>query len=398
MRLLASPSKGSGTISTTVLGNAIGTDLAGLQNLGNGDTGIFLSETRQTQIGDGTAAGSNKIAFNKTQWNRDLQVQMPMQNTVVRNSISGNEGNPIDLGDDGRTANDSLDTDVGPNQLQNHPSVLLAASDGNQTVVFGSIDTLPQLSCPIIVVPMRPCISRTLFLPTVTAMHRSNLNQAELDRTDSAGRGYWLQTSDVATTLGQQVSSNATDVFGNTSEFSTGQSVVELLPMTVPQSSVNENGKIVHATIRRGRVASTENLVIQLTSTDPSSATVPASIVMAPGQFSVDFDINVIDDHIYGGNRNIFVTAIAPQGMGAVQVQIIEDDIYWHNRKPGLGNDVDDDGAITPLDVLSIINLLNSGFPRDLANQSPLPLPCCTSTQTTTHSYRHSTRSSLSTR
>jgi hypothetical protein len=39
------------------------------------------------------------------------------------------------------------------------------------------------------------------------------------------------------------------------------------------------------------------------------------------------------------------------------------------------GNDVDNDDSVTPLDVLAIVNLLNSDFPRNLSLQTPFNPP-----------------------
>lgn len=53
-----------GTNRITILGNYLGTDITGTQNLGNTDNGIFLADTQNAVIGNSTPAGRNIIAGN----------------------------------------------------------------------------------------------------------------------------------------------------------------------------------------------------------------------------------------------------------------------------------------------------------------------------------------------
>ena len=79
-----------GTTSNRIQGNFIGTDPTGTLALGNGLTGVVVTN-------DATG------------------------NSILSNSIRSNGGLGIDLGDDGVTANDARDRDSGPNGLQNFP-------------------------------------------------------------------------------------------------------------------------------------------------------------------------------------------------------------------------------------------------------------------------------------
>jgi 5-hydroxyisourate hydrolase-like protein (transthyretin family) len=60
-------------------------------------------------------------------------------NTISANSVFDNSGLGIDLGNDGVTPNDADDSDTGPNNLQNFPSIDTAESDGSSTTVSGSL-------------------------------------------------------------------------------------------------------------------------------------------------------------------------------------------------------------------------------------------------------------------
>jgi hypothetical protein len=73
------------------------------------------------------------------------------------------------------------------------------------------------------------------------------------------------------------------------------------------------------------------------------------------------------------GDRTVILSGGDNQSVGAAALRIIEDDLFWHN--PVNGNDVDNDGAVTPLDVLAIVNLLNLDFPTNLSLQTPFNPP-----------------------
>ncbi len=128
-----------------VQGNYIGSNASGTAGVRNG-TGILIASGATGNTIGGTAVGAaNLIAFNSSQ---GVAIQTgfgsshPQGNQVLGNSIHSNGGLGIDLGAAGVTANDNLDADTGPNQLQNYP--VITSVVGNQ--IFGSVHSRPGVT------------------------------------------------------------------------------------------------------------------------------------------------------------------------------------------------------------------------------------------------------------
>ncbi len=119
------------------------------------------------------------------------------------------------MGVDGRTANDVGDVDTGPNQLQNFP-VLNRAVAGTTTRVIGTLSSVANST-----------FSLDFFL---------NQNDSEAGgqqyvgstsvTTDASGNASLDTSLAVTTSAGQFITATATDVLGNTSEFSGTTEVV----------------------------------------------------------------------------------------------------------------------------------------------------------------------------
>jgi hypothetical protein len=63
---------------------------------------------------------------------------------ILDNVIVANGGLGIDLGSDGPTPNDLRDGDIGPNNLQNYPTINTAIADGETITVTGSLQSQPN--------------------------------------------------------------------------------------------------------------------------------------------------------------------------------------------------------------------------------------------------------------
>ena len=170
---------------------------------------------------------------------------------IQRNSIYGNGGLGIDLGNDGVTANDAGDGDTGANGLQNYPVLTLAQPvSGNATRVTGSLDSAPNTSYRIDFYDNAAC-------PAGNGQGKAWIGWAQ-QSTDANGHldidtGTGLTAGGVS--VGDAITATATDPNGNTSEFSgcqtvsspaglsnvnfTGTAAVDAGAQTVPTGSID---------------------------------------------------------------------------------------------------------------------------------------------------------------
>jgi hypothetical protein len=121
----------------TVQGNRIGTDLSGTALLGNDFNGVRVNGSYNL-IGGSLATAANTIYYNAL---AGVSVESGASNAIRRNSFFENGKLAISLSGslvpEDSSINDDLDTDAGPNGLQNYP-VLIAASNNYVEGVLNS--------------------------------------------------------------------------------------------------------------------------------------------------------------------------------------------------------------------------------------------------------------------
>ena len=143
MRIGGAPPTGN-----VVIGNYIGTDATGTENLGNDYEGIVVRDGANGNRIGGTLPGeANLIAFNGSS-GIAISTATTTGNSIRRNSIYSNGGLGIDLSiddysGDGVTANDINDPDTGGNNLQNYPVLTEAVNQGGSTNVTVSFNSTP---------------------------------------------------------------------------------------------------------------------------------------------------------------------------------------------------------------------------------------------------------------
>lgn len=193
--------------SNVITRNTIGTSADQAQPLGNGTAGIIIwGGSSGNRIG-GQGEG-NIIAFHDSLgvFVKDTHTKF---NTFSENSMYQNNHMGIDLAPEGPNFNDSGDTDDGPNGLMNHPVIQHASTDPSSGYfwAYGIIDTQQPEGTAI-----------EIFISDGNTYDRGE-GKTFLGRTTASSAGEWMFYLQGAET-GDLLTATATDIQGNTSEFS----------------------------------------------------------------------------------------------------------------------------------------------------------------------------------
>jgi CSLREA domain-containing protein len=197
--------------SNKVQGNRIGTKKNGSGDLGNGGSGLFVDSSDNT-IGGVTLEAANTIAFSENLRNlgRDgVTVAGGTGNRILVNEIFSNQGQGIDLSDDGPTANELGDEDTGPNGLQNFPVLNSAVASGDATTIKGKLNSAPDETFKI----------RFFSNPENTDEGKTFLGQKSVT-TNVDGAAQFTFVSARSVPVGRPITATASDSDGNTSEYS----------------------------------------------------------------------------------------------------------------------------------------------------------------------------------
>lgn len=215
-------------VNLPVANNLVGLN-SSLLPLGNGGIGLGVNASL-LKIG-GTSQSANKIAYNGTNNEADQagvfvggRNGQPVLGVSIRgNSIHDNDGLGIDLGRrhpnpafssyivDGVTANDCLDTDFGPNLLQNYPVLFEPTANGSGgTVLTGYLRGSPAQEFQL------DFYSNSAVDPSGYGEGAIYIGSSSIR---TSGNGFTTFTHTITGTF-ENITATATDIFGNTSEFS----------------------------------------------------------------------------------------------------------------------------------------------------------------------------------
>lgn len=197
-----------GATANRVFGNKVGTSVNGTTNMGNGWHGVVLAG----------GASNDSILGNVVAYNKGVGVydSSGTGNVISRNSIFENVARGIDLFPAGLSPNDSLDADVGANDLQNYPVLDSASVSDGVTRVYGRFNGRPGRSYVI------EFFSSEAVDPSHFGEGQTYLD-ADVVLTDAAGNADIAVALPVEVSLARFLTATATDaVSGTTSEFSQG--------------------------------------------------------------------------------------------------------------------------------------------------------------------------------
>ena len=231
---------GSGTTGNVVEGdNDIGTDSPNTSSLANQNDGVEIVDGASGNTIGGTASGAgNVIAYNRGNGVTvgDHDTDAAIDNAIRGNSIYGNSGIGIDLGDDGVTLNDSSGHS-GPNLFQDFPVLSAAITSSGTTAISGSLAGADGTSYQL------DFFSNPSADPSGYGQAQTFLMTATVT-IGSTGTATFNVHTPSALAVGQFISATATDPAGNTSEFSadtvvTGQSLPPLVPDSIAAVTPN---------------------------------------------------------------------------------------------------------------------------------------------------------------
>jgi hypothetical protein len=292
--------------NVTIQGNAIGTDAAGTGGVPN-VTGVVLASSGN--LVGGTAPGEgNVIAFNTVAGVRVIASGGAASgNRVLGNAISSNRGLGIDLvggteTEAGVTINDDRDFDLGPNNLQNYPSLTSVGVRVN-TTVHGGLNSTPNRQFRIELFSNTTCDGSGFgegqtFLGAVNAT------------TDGSGNASFIATFPQTIQVGLFITGTATDPDGSTSEFSgcsrVQQADIGWASSTKPTTEAHESN--LPDTVFSMALTSlpTADVTVPLTISDPTEGAIvgPTSLTFTPASGTNNQTVSLIgaDDGIDDGD------------------------------------------------------------------------------------------------
>jgi len=255
---------GVGALGITVQGNYIGTDVTGLNALGNTGHGIYLDQAINCLIGGTNNGARNRIAYNG---GAGVYAANTNADRVIGNEIYANGGLGIDLLPTGVTQNDLNDVDLGANNLQNFPVINSAISTPTQTTITGALNSIVNTQFRVELFASQSCDGsgfgegRTLigFTTITTSGNDASFNVI-------------LQGS----YAGQFISATATEANGNTSEFSACKQVIGSVVPAISISSASQGEG------NQGNI----NLDLTVTLSQSSLTSVTVDYATAPGTAS----------------------------------------------------------------------------------------------------------------
>jgi len=241
-----------------IVGNLIGALPNSTATLGNACDGIALRSTSGNTIGEAPLSEHNRIVGNGAGtcglmgFDRGNGISIfnassgtnSLSNKIGYNEIQSNRGLGIDLGSNGVTPNDPLDSDSGPNELQNYPTLTTAITNTTGTVISGSLSSKPNQTFTVQLFTNPTCDSSgngegAEFIDEINVT------------TNNGGIAVIRYPTSRVFQAGAYITATATDSARNTSEFST---CVQIRPeatdlaiiKTAPPASPNPGSNLTY--------------------------------------------------------------------------------------------------------------------------------------------------------
>lgn len=213
-----------------IRGNYVGVGPDGVSNVGNNGEGILTFGVPDNVTIGGTPAGYANAIYNNGQagiWISGTTSE-PARVLMRANSISNNGGLGIDLGPGGVNANDTLDTDTGPNDSLNFPVLTSATSNGTTSTIKGTLNSYASATFNI------DFYRVTAADPSGYGEGRQYLGSTTVT-TDASGNSGTFTFTGPAVTVGHYITAT-TSASARTSEFSLAKQCTASSPLMRPST------------------------------------------------------------------------------------------------------------------------------------------------------------------
>ncbi|HKG59419.1 MAG TPA: Calx-beta domain-containing protein [Pyrinomonadaceae bacterium] len=364
-----------GSSNNIIQGNFIGTDATGTGPLGNMDDGIFGG--RNTTVG-GTGAGEgNVIAFNGLRGISNggnlATANSYRGNSIHSNGTSGSPFTPglgIELSPAGPNPNDPGDSDTGANNLQNFPIISSVMATGGSTNVKGSLNSSASSSFNL-------DFYRNSVCDPSGHGEGEHLIGSTLVTTDASGNANFDVTFAVSAAASELLTATATDLSGNTSEFSPCATVGSIGVSIGDVSAVEGNSgttsfsfpvTLQSATTQDVTITFTTQVGTAVPSVDfvalSGNVTIPAGQTSGQIVVQVNGDTEVEDDEQFFINLTAATNAtiLDAQGKGT----ILNDDeirLLLEESGPAAGQVAALDSVLFARDPFRVVNPANMLMP-----------------------------------
>lgn len=131
------------------------------------------------------------------------------------------------------------------------------------------------------------------------------------------------------------------------------------LTLSTTTDLLSENGGSVVLTVTRSVFSVADSLVVNLASNLPGAVSLPANVTIPAGETFVNVTIQGLNNALPTGTQTVSITATAGAATSApIALLVSDDELPFQNSRNRL--DVNNDGIITAIDVLLVINVLNT--------------------------------------
>lgn len=239
---------GTYAVNNRVFGNFIGVGVDGTTPLGNGEHGVFLhARAHNNQIGGVNPGEANIIAHHNGRGVWITGAEGTVGNAIRGNSMLANDRADehklgIDLAPNDVNPNDPYDVDRGPNSGQNFPELVGAYAFDAKTILNGTLMSLPNTTFAIDI------FSNTACDPLGHGEGETYLQTVTIT-TDTYGVGGFALVLEQTVPAERFLTVNATSPEGDSSEFS---NCVGIVPAYVVNATDDDNGDctIEHCSLR----------------------------------------------------------------------------------------------------------------------------------------------------